>query len=88
MNKKEFIDQLSDKAEISKSQAERSYQAMLDIMMEEISKGQLKISDFGTFEVIKRKPHKGTNPKTGEQIEIPETKTVNFKASEKLKGSI
>lgn len=88
MNKKEFIDKLSDKADISRPLAEKSYEAMLDVMREEIATGQLKITDFGTFEVVKRKAHKGTNPKTGEVIEIPETKIINFKASEKLKNNL
>ena len=41
---------------------------------------------FGTFSVAERKARAGRNPKTGEVIQIPESKTVKFTASEKLKS--
>jgi DNA-binding protein HU-beta len=40
---------------------------------------------FGTFSVAERKARAGRNPKTGEVIQIPESKTVKFTASEGLK---
>ena len=40
---------------------------------------------FGTFQVRKRAARTGRNPKTGNTINIPASKTVAFKASSALK---
>jgi DNA-binding protein HU-beta len=42
------------------------------------------ISNFGTFRVKHRKQRQGRNPKTGEQVMVPERKGVRFKASKNL----
>ena len=44
--------------------------------------------DFGTFTVINRKARKGRNPQTGEELKIKASKSVGFKPSPKLKGSL
>lgn len=44
--------------------------------------------DFGTFTVRNRKARKGRNPQTGATIKIKASKTVGFKPSPKLKGSL
>mgnify|MGYP004002793307 FL=1 len=43
---------------------------------------------FGTFTVRNRKARKGRNPQTGEEIKIKASKSVGFKPSPKLKGSL
>ncbi len=43
---------------------------------------------FGTWTIKKRKPRKGRNPKTGEVIQIPQTKTVTFKPAPHFKASL
>ena len=43
---------------------------------------------FGTFTVRNRKARKGRNPQTGAEIKIKASKTVGFKPSPTLKGSL
>ena len=43
---------------------------------------------FGTFTVKNRKARKGRNPQTGEELQIKASKSVGFKPSTKLKGSL
>jgi DNA-binding protein HU-beta len=43
---------------------------------------------FGTFTVKNRKARKGRNPQTGEELKIKASKSVGFKPSPKLKGSL
>ncbi len=43
---------------------------------------------FGTFTIRNRKARKGRNPQTGEEIKIKASKSVGFKPSPKLKGSL
>jgi len=50
--------------------------------------GKLQITGFGRFKVTERAARKGINPKTSEQIDIPASKVISFKAGEKLKASI
>ena len=43
---------------------------------------------FGTWAVKKRKARKGRNPKTGEETQIPPTKTIVFKPAPHFKASL
>ena len=43
---------------------------------------------FGTFTVRNRKARMGRNPQTGEAVKINASKTVGFRPSPKLKGSL
>ena len=49
---------------------------------------QIRIADFGTFEIRERSARTGRNPKTGEAVDIPACKAVGFKASKKLKDAV
>lgn len=49
---------------------------------------EVKLSGFGIFEVRERDARQGRNPKTGESIEIPATKTVGFRPSPVLKKTV
>jgi DNA-binding protein HU-beta len=49
---------------------------------------KVNISGFGTFAVSERKARTGRNPKTGESIEIPASKSAKFKAGKALKDEL
>ena len=63
----------------------------LDVVLESITKGlrrrprTVTITNFGTFRVVRRKARKGINPNTGEELEVPSSATVKFRAGEHLK---
>ena len=40
---------------------------------------------FGSFEVVKRAPRVARVPRTGQEVKIPESKSVKFKVGKKLK---
>jgi integration host factor subunit alpha len=48
----------------------------------------VKISGFGNFVVNQKRPRKGRNPQTGEEIIITGRKVLTFKASQVLKKTI
>lgn len=50
--------------------------------------GRFAYPGFGTFTVRERKARTGRNPRTGTSIKIPKSRTVSFKASPSLKGSL
>ncbi|QHX35906.1 hypothetical protein STIUS_v1c03520 [Spiroplasma sp. TIUS-1] len=59
-----------------------------EIKLSLISGNEVQIAGFGSFTLNKIKAHKGINPKTGEEIEIPNITLVKFKAAKQLKDSI
>ena len=58
------------------------------IATELISGGRSEIRGFGTLSLNYRRPRVGRNPKTGEQISVPETYSVHFKPSRLLLAQV
>ena len=89
MNKTELITAVSEKAEISKKDAEKAIKAFVDVVSDELVKGEkVQVVGFGTFEVKTRAARTGKNPRTGEVINIPEAKVPSFKAGSALKDAV
>lgn len=89
MNKAELIAAMSEKAEISKKDAEKALKAFTDVVAEELKKGEkIQLVGFGTFEVTERAARTGRNPKSGEEMNIPASKAPKFKAGKALKDLI
>ena len=89
MNKKELIDIVSSKQDITKKDAEALVDTVFDTMVESLLEGdKVLISGFGTFKVNQRGERTGVSPKTKEQIVIPASKTITFKPSNKMKDAL
>ena len=89
MNKKELIDIVSLKKDLTKKDAEALVDTVFDTMIESILNGdKVLISGFGTFKVNNRKERKVVSPKTKEAMIIPASKTVSFKPSNRLKDAM
>ena len=50
--------------------------------------GRFSYPGFGTFTVKQRKEREGRNPRTGEPIKIPASKTVAFKPAPSFKEDL
>ena len=89
MVKKELINYVAEKANLSKKDAEAAVNAVFDGIVETLkADGKVQLVGFGSFEVKKRAARTGTNPATGAAIEIPASKAPVFKAGKALKESI
>ena len=89
MNKAELVQAAAVKAEVSHRDAEIVVDALLELIEEQLVAGEsVKISGFGIFEKKERAARIGTNPATGQKIEIPAAKSVVFKPSRGLKEKI
>lgn len=89
MKKTEFIDALSESANLSKADASRAVDAMIDIVTDALKKGdQVVLTGFGTFLVRKRESRSGRNPRTGEVIQIDASNVPAFKAGKALKDAV
>lgn len=86
MNKTELIEKIASSAQVSKTDASRLFNAMVETVTESLSKGEaVTIVGFGTFKVTNRAARSGRNPQTGEVIEIPAQNSPRFSAGKQLK---
>ncbi len=89
MNKTELVAAMAESAEISKADAGRALDAMVEAVTEALKKGdQVSLIGFGSFMVKERGARTGRNPRTGETIEIKASKTPSFKAGKALKDAV
>ena len=89
MNKTELISAMSENANMTKVDAEKALKAFIDTVTEELKNdGKVQLVGFGTFEVAERAERQGRNPKTGEAITIPASKSPKFKAGRSLKDIV
>jgi DNA-binding protein HU-beta len=87
MNKNELAIKMVEDAGITKGNALKVIDTMIDVIADELAKNEGKITlvGFGTFKTTVKKKKKGRNPKTGEVIEIPRRRSVKFVPGKKLK---
>lgn len=89
ITKTDLANRLSETMEVSKKDATQAISAIVDFITDALYEGeQVRISDFGTFEIRDRAARTGRNPKTGESIEIPASKAVGFKVAKALKEAV
>ncbi len=89
MNKNDLINNVADAAGISKSAASSAVDAVFDSISSALSSGgDVRLVGFGTFSVASRKATTGRNPRTGETINIPASKSPKFKAGKALKDAV
>lgn len=89
MNKSEFVDAVADGAELSKADAGRAVEAMVNAITRALKKGDtVTLVGFGTFSVRKRAARTGRNPRTGDEIRIKASMNPAFKAGKALKDSV
>ncbi len=89
MNKTELVAAVADVAGLSKADAGRAVDAVVEAITNALKAGdQVSLVGFGTFSVKERSARQGRNPRTGETIEIPASKTPAFKAGKALKDAV
>ena len=89
MNKTELVAAVAEQADISKKDAEKALKAFVDVVTEEMNKGEkVQLVGFGTFEVSERAAREGRNPQTGKTMKIEACKAPKFKAGKALKDAV
>jgi len=85
MNKAELVDYVAKRLESSHSAAEKTVNLVTEGILHGLkTTGNVQLVGFGSFNVKERKARKGRNPRTGETIDIPASRTVKFKPSKGL----
>ncbi len=86
MNKNDLINLVSDKTEFTKADASKAIDAVFDAITDALAKGrEVRLVNFGTFLVAKRKATEGRNPRTGAVLRIPASKRPKFRPGKALK---
>ena len=89
MNKQQLVEAMASKSELTKVDTEKALKAFIDTVTDELKNdGKVQLVGFGTFEVAERAERQGRNPKTGETITIPASKSPKFKAGRSLKDIV
>jgi DNA-binding protein HU-beta len=89
MNKKELIDAVADRTDITKREAAIYVDAVVASISEEItSGGKVSLVGFGTFECVKRNERKCRNLQTGEEMTVGAKMAPKFRPSKSLKDSV
>lgn len=79
MNKADMVEGVS-KLTGSRVEAQRIVDYLFQAMREKLRGGEkVVVQGFGSFHVVMRKPKKGRNIKTGQEVLIPERKAIKFR---------
>lgn len=89
MNKAELVTEVSERANVTKKDAERAVNAVVESIEAALTQGdKVSLVGFGTFEVRERAARVGRNPRTGATLEISSSRVPAFKAGKALKDSV
>ena len=89
MTKAELISAIAEKAGLNKTQARDALEAFLGSVTDSLKSGQeVRLVGFGSFLPVDRKAGTARNPRTGESVSRPASKTARFRVGEGLKGAL
>ncbi len=89
MNKKDFAAALAANMNITKLDANYVVDSFLNVLTDELTKGEtVKFTGFGIFGTRRLETRKGTNPRTGESIELKPVTKPYFKPGKTLRESL
>ncbi|GAB5516957.1 HU family DNA-binding protein [Rhodopirellula baltica] len=80
MTKKEIVRVISEELGLTQQETKEVVQRTFDSIVETlVREGRIELRNFGVFEVKPRAARKARNPKTGQQVDVPEKYVVTFK---------
>ncbi len=89
MTKAELVDFIAEKAELTKADAARALEAVMEGVTAGLKEsGKVTLVGFGTFTAKEREAREGRNPQTGETVKIAARVVPGFKAGSKLKDAL
>lgn len=89
MTKQDLIDAIAEACSITKDSAKLAVDTAFGQIKSAMKKGEdVRLPDFGTFKVAKRKAREGRNPATGATIKIPASNVPKFTPAKGLKDAL
>ena len=89
LTKERIINRIYEEADFSKSESRQTVEALLELVKTTLEGGEdLLISGFGKFVVKHKRPRRGRNPQTKEDLQLRARKVIVFKTSGVLRKRI
>jgi nucleoid DNA-binding protein len=89
MTKAELVEEVSGKTGLTRTDVAVVVDAFLEAVKKSLENGNnIEIRGFGTFKIKQRKARKARNPRTGEEVPVPDRKVPVFKPSNEFKTLI
>ncbi len=87
MTKTDLIEKVSLQTDgLTKKQTEIIVNMLFDSIKDALAGGdKIEIRGFGSFRIRNRRTREGRNPKTGQNVSVPEKRVPFFKAGKELK---
>jgi len=89
VNKTELVEQIAQRTDSSKAEAQRYVDTLEKVVGDALKGGEeVQITGFGKFYVQKREAREGINPQTRKKMKIPASKVPAFSAGQGLKEAL
>ena len=89
VTKKDIVMRVSNDTNLTQIDVKKIVQRALDVIVESLERGEtVELRNFGVFKVKNRRGRLGRNPRTGEEVSVPEKKVVVFKPGLILKHKV
>jgi DNA-binding protein HU-beta len=89
MNKGDLVNAVAEQANMSRGDAGKALDAAIGVITEALKRGEeVKIVGFGSFVVTNRAAGEARNPRTGEKVQVPASKSPKFRAGAQLKEAV
>jgi len=89
MTKRELVIRVANQLGMTQSDVARIIEGTFEMISRKLSEGnRWELRDFGVFEVKTRVSRIGRNPRTGDQVPVPERRVVTYRPGKKMKELI
>jgi len=89
MTKADLVEMVASKTGLTRSDVAAVVDEFLESVKKTLENGNnIEIRGFGTFKIKARKARKARNPRTGEEVPVPDRKVPVFKPSNEFKSMI
>lgn len=89
MTKADLVEEVVRVTNVSKKHAEIIVNTVFSSIIDALrGEDKIELRGFGSFRVRRRRPRQGRNPKTGDQVSVPEKRIPYFKPGKELKDLI
>jgi len=90
MTRSDLVEALAGRfGQLTHRDAEFAVKALLEAMSDALARGhRIELRGFGSFTISHRPPRMGRNPRSGEQVAIPEKRVPHFKPGKALREEV
>lgn len=89
MTKADLVEKVAERTGLTRTDVAVVVDSFLDTIKKSMEESKnIEIRGFGTFKIKVRKARKARNPRTGEEVPVPDRKVPVFKPSNEFKDLI